>query len=61
MDLIGPHDEVLAEYRDGNRGANRVQIGQRTVEATLLGQNADDPRATTLIRAGKLCGVGDVG
>ena len=41
--------------------ADRVEIGQGTVEATLFGEHADHPGAAGLIRAREFGRVGDVG
>jgi len=49
--------------RQGNRhdARNRIQVLQRTAEAALLGQHADDARAAGLVFAGQRRGIVDVG
>ena len=59
--LIRAHHEVLAQDRNRNRRAYLVQIGQRTAEAALLGQDADHPSTAELIFGGETGGGGYLG
>ena len=61
VDLIRRHDEVLAQDRDIDRCAHRVEVGQRTVEAALLGQHRDHGGSPGLVHRCQRCGVGDIG
>ena len=61
VNLVRPHDEVLAEHRNGDRFTDCVEVGQRAVKTALFGENTDDACATGLVSRGKLCGIGNVG
>ena len=52
-DLVGGDDEVLAQHRDVDGGANRGEVGEAAGEPALLGQDADDARAADLVVAGE--------
>ena len=59
--LVAADDEVLAQHRDVDDGADGVEVGQRAAEAAPLGEHADDAGAAGLVLAGERGGVGDVG
>ena len=59
--LVAADDEVLAEDRDVDDRADRVQVGLRPAEPAPLGQHADDPRAAGRVLGGQLGRVGDGG
>ena len=45
--LVGVDDEVLAQHRDVDRGADGREVSQGATEAALLGQDADGARPAT--------------
>ncbi len=51
--LVARDDEVLAQHRDVDRGAHRVQIGQRAAEPALLGEHADAGRTAGFVVGGE--------
>ncbi len=60
-ELVGGDDEVLAQDRDVDLGADGLQVGEGAAEAALLGQDADDGRAARLVVGGEPGGVRDGG
>lgn len=59
--LVRGDDEVLAEDRDVDLGADGLQVGQRAAEAALLGEDGDDGRPAGLVVRGERGRVGDGG
>ena len=59
--LVRADDEVLAQHRDVDRGADRVQVGQRAAEPAALGEHRDRPRAAGRVHPGQRRRVGDGG
>ena len=59
--LVRGDDEVLAQDRDVDLGADGLQVGERTAEAALLGEDRDDGRAAGLVVRGERGRVGDGG
>lgn len=59
--LVRGDDEVLAQDRDVDLGADRLQVGERAAEAALLGEDRDDGRAARLVVRGERGRVGDGG
>ncbi len=59
--LVAGDDEVLAQHRDGDLLAHGAEVVERAAEAALLGQHADDGRATGLVVGRERGGVRDVG
>ena len=57
--LVGADDEVLAQHRNVDRGADRVQVGQRAAEPALLGEHADHARAAVCVVLRQRGRVGD--
>ena len=57
--LVGRHDEVLAQQRHRDASAYGVQVGQAPAEAALLGEDADDRGAPGLVVLGQRGRVGD--
>ena len=60
-ELVAGDDEVLAQHRYVDRGADRDQVGQAAGEAALLGQDADRGGPAGGVLAGQRRGVGDLG
>lgn len=61
VDLVGVDDEVLAQQRGVDRGADGAQIGQAAAETPFFGEDADGAGTTTCVGPGQDRGVGDVG
>src|SRR6185369_10430698 len=57
--LVARDDEVLAQHRDVDRGADGVEVLERAAEATLLGEDADDGSAARLVVGRERGRVGD--
>ena len=59
--LVAGDDEVLAQHRDVDRGADRAEVVEAAAEAALLGEHADRGGPAGGVRRGEHGGVGDVG
>ena len=60
-ELVALDDEVLAQQRGLDRGADRPQVVEAAAEPALLGQHADRGGPARGVRRGERGGVGDVG
>src|SRR5438105_1739297 len=59
--LVRGDDEVLAQDRNRDRAADRQEVVEAAVEATLLGQHADGGGTTRGVVGGQRSRIGDVG
>ena len=60
-ELVGGDDEVLAQERYVDRGADRPEVGQASAEAALLGQDADRRSSPARVGLGQDGGLRDLG
>ena len=60
-ELVVADHEVLAQHRDGHSRSHRGQVGERTAEAALLGEHADDVGAARRIVGSESRRVSDRG
>ena len=59
VDLIRSDDKILAQNRNVDGRAHSVKIRERTIEATLLGEDRDDRRSPGLVRRRESCRIRD--